>query len=144
MHHFVYALYPHAGTWKQALTERQGWDFNYKLKALQVEKHSGSLVAEDSFFRVEPSNIILTTVKKAEDSNALIVRYYEWAGKDTRVKIDLPPGAVSAVVTNLMEVPEGTPIPVHNNSITIEAKPYSIDTVEVTFKGTGPQYWAPI
>jgi alpha-mannosidase len=143
MHHFVYALYPHAGTWKQALTERQGWDFNYKLIALQIEKHTGSLPAEHSFFRVEPNNIILTTVKKAEGSGALILRYYEWAGRDTQVKINLPDGAISAVVTNLMEVPEGAPIPVRNNSITIQAKPYSIDTIEVTFKGTGPQYWAP-
>jgi alpha-mannosidase len=142
MHHVTYALYPHTGTWKQALTERQGWDFNYKLHALQVEKHSGSLPAEHSFFRVEPSNVILTTVKKAEDSNALILRYYEWAGKDTQVKIDLPQGAVSATPTNLMENPDGAPIPVHNNSITVEAKPYSIDTLEVTFQKTGPEYWA--
>jgi alpha-mannosidase len=142
IHHFAYALYPHEGTWKQALTERQGWDFNYQLKALQVEKHAGTLTAEHSFFRVEPNNIILTTVKKAEDSNALILRFYEWAGKDTQVKISLPHGATSAVATNLMETPEGESIPIANNSITVEAKPYSINTVKVTFGGEGPGYWA--
>ncbi|MGH9654539.1 MAG: alpha-mannosidase, partial [Bryobacteraceae bacterium] len=84
--HFVYSLYPHPGTWKQALTPRHGWDFNYKLKAIQVEKHAGSMPAEHSFFSVEPDNVVLSTVKKAEDSNALILRYYEWAGKDTQVK----------------------------------------------------------
>jgi alpha-mannosidase len=142
IHHFAYALYPHEGTWKQALTERQGWDFNYQLKALQVEKHAGTLTAEHSFFRVEPNNIILTTVKKAEDSNALILRFYEWAGKDTQVKISLPHGATLAVATNLMETPEGESIPIANNSITVEAKPYSINTVKVTFGGEGPGYWA--
>jgi alpha-mannosidase len=144
MHHFVYALYPHAGTWKQALAERQGWDFNYKFDAHQVESHAGTLPAEYSFFGIDADNVVLTAIKKAEDSNALILRYYEWAGKDARVKIDLPPGAVSAVATNLMEVPEGAQIPIHDNSITIAAKPYSIDTIEVTFKRTGPQYGAPI
>ena len=46
---FVYALYPHASDWKQALTERQGWSFNYKLEALQVERHGGDLPATYSF-----------------------------------------------------------------------------------------------
>ena len=41
--HFTYALYPHAGDWKQALTVRHGFDYNYKLKAMQVEAHTGVL-----------------------------------------------------------------------------------------------------
>ena len=142
MHHFAYALYPHQGTWQQALTERQGWDFNYKLKAIQVEKHTGTLPAEHSFFRVEPNNIILTTVKKAEDSNALILRFYEWAGKAAQVKISLPSGATSAVETNLMETPDGESIPITGNSITVAAKPYSINTIKVNFGSEGPGYWA--
>ena len=31
--HFHYALYPHAGTWKDAMTVRQGWEYNYPLQA---------------------------------------------------------------------------------------------------------------
>ncbi len=30
-HHFHYALYPHAGTWKDALTVRHGYEYNYPL-----------------------------------------------------------------------------------------------------------------
>ena len=40
-HHFSYALYPHAGDWKQALSVRHGYDFDYKLKGMQVEAHAG-------------------------------------------------------------------------------------------------------
>src|SRR6201999_2512893 len=36
---FAYALYPHSGTWKEALTVRQGYDFNYHLRASQVAAH---------------------------------------------------------------------------------------------------------
>ena len=53
-HHFSYALYPHGGTWQQALTEREGYQYNYKLRALQVESHTGSQPAERSFLSVEP------------------------------------------------------------------------------------------
>jgi len=32
-HHFHYALYPHAGTWKDAMTVRHGFEYNYPLTA---------------------------------------------------------------------------------------------------------------
>ena len=47
--HFTYALYPHAGDWKQAMTVRHGYDYNYPLQAMQVEAHTGALPAEHSF-----------------------------------------------------------------------------------------------
>ena len=34
--HFRYALYPHAGPWKQALTVRRGYEFNDPMSATQV------------------------------------------------------------------------------------------------------------
>jgi Glycosyl hydrolases family 38 C-terminal domain len=43
--HFFYALYPHAGDWKQALTVRQGYDFDYRLSAMEIAAPSGSMPA---------------------------------------------------------------------------------------------------
>ena len=134
MHHFVYALYPHQGTWKQALTERQGWDFNYNLAALQVESHAGTLPAEHSFFGIDANNVVLTAIKKAEDSNALILRFYEWAGKAANVGIRLPKGITSATLTNLMEVPEGPPLQVvDGDRISVPTGPYDIVTVRASY-----------
>jgi alpha-mannosidase len=109
-HHFHYALYPHAGTWKDAMTVRHGWEYDYPLQAVVTTAHAGSLPAEHSFASVEPDNVVLTAVKKAEDANALIFRAYEWAGKDATVELHVPPGAIGATVTNLMEEPEGQPL----------------------------------
>ena len=111
-HHFHYALYPHAGTWKDALTVRHGYEYNYPLTAVVTTAHAGSLPAEHSFASVAPENVVLTAVKKAEDANGLIFRVYEWAGKDATVEFHVPPGATSATVTNLMETPEGAPLAV--------------------------------
>ncbi len=47
--HFSYALYPHAGSWKEALTVRQGYDFNYRLAAMQVLPHAGKLAGQLPF-----------------------------------------------------------------------------------------------
>ena len=140
--HFVYSLYPHAGDWKQALSERQAWGLNYHLQAIQPAKHGGSLPPVHSFFQIDPPNVLITAIKKAEDDNALIVRFYEWAGKDTAVTLHVPPGIASATATNLLEQPFSLPVAIHEGSVTVEAKPYSINTLKLTFQGTGPGFWA--
>jgi alpha-mannosidase len=131
--HFSYELYPHAGTWQEALTERHGYQYNYKLHAQQVEAHTGSLPAEHSYLSVEPENVVLTAVKKAEDSNALIFHVFEWAGKESSVTFTLPPGATSATETNLMEKPQGDPLPISDNKVTIPIHPYEILSIRADY-----------
>jgi len=131
--HFSYALYPHAGDWKQAMTVRHGYDFNYPLKAMQVEAHSGALPAEHSFVTVTPDDVVLTAMKKAEDSHALIFHFYEWAGKGGSMELRVPPGATGAVETNLMEQPEGSALSVTGDRITVPYRPYEIVAVRVDY-----------
>jgi alpha-mannosidase len=131
--HFHFALYPHAGDWKQALTVRHGYDYNYKLKAMQVEAHTGAMPAEHSYVSVTPENVVLTAVKKAEDADALIFRVYEWAGKSGDVQIHVPKGTTGATVTNLMEKPEGEELKVVNDTVTATVKPFEIVTVQVNY-----------
>ena len=51
---------------------------------------------------------MLTAVKKAEDDDGVILRFYEWAGRETDVKIQLPPGAQNAQDADLMERPSAS------------------------------------
>jgi len=133
-HHFSYALYPHAGDWKQALTVRRGYESNHKLQAVQVGAHAGSLPGKHSFIALGAQNVVLTAVKKAEDSDALILRFYEWAGKDGNVRIQIPKGATAARLTNLLEQPEGSPLPIEKESIvTVPTHPYEIVTVKLEY-----------
>jgi alpha-mannosidase len=134
--HFTFALYPHAGDWKQALTVRHGYEYNYPLQAVQVSAHTGSLPAEHAFVTVEPENVVLTALKKAEDTNALVFRVYEWAGKTGVVKIHVPKGAQAATVTNLMEKPEGAPLELAGDTVTVPIHPYEILTVQVNYSAT--------
>jgi alpha-mannosidase len=133
-HHFSYALYPHAGDWKQALTVRRGYEYNYKLHAMQVNAHAGALPANHSFVTVENHNVVLTALKKAEDSNALTLRFYEWAGEDGNVRIQVPKGATAARLANLLEQPEGSPLDITNGTtITVPTHPYEIVTVKIEY-----------
>ena len=138
MQHFIYALYPHAGSWLEAGTVGHGYDFNYPLIAMQVAPHAGALPASGSFASVSSPNIILTAMKKAEDSDALVLRMYEFAGKADDVKVTLPEGAGSATVTNLIEQHDGAAIPVSGNVATVSIHPYEILTLKVAYKHAPP------
>jgi len=132
-HHFTYALYPHAGDWKQALTVRHGYEYNYQLQAAQVQAHSGSLTANNAYVTITPDNVVLTALKKAEDADALIFRVYEWAGTESEVQIRVPSGATGATVTNLMEKPEGAALSLVDDSVKVPIHPYEILTVRVEY-----------
>ncbi|HEY2019311.1 MAG TPA: glycoside hydrolase family 38 C-terminal domain-containing protein, partial [Bryobacteraceae bacterium] len=131
--HFTYALYPHTGSWKQAETVRRGYELNTPLTAAQVMPHTGTLPPTHSFAAVENKNVTLTAIKKAEDSDALVFRMYEWAGTAADVKLHVPPGAQYAVESNLMEKVEGPHLPLAADTVTVPIKPYEILTVQVFY-----------
>ena len=112
---------------------RHGYEYNYKLTAMQVESHSGSLPAKFSYVSVKPANVVLTALKKAEDENGLIFRVYESAGKAADVAIHLPKGATSATVTNLLEKSEGAELKVINDVVTAPIHPWEILTIRVNY-----------
>jgi len=131
-HEFTYSLYPHGGTWREALTVRRGYELNYPLLVRQLEKHEGELKDEFSFIQIQPDNVVLTAAKKAEEENALILRFYEWAGKETDVKLRLPAKAMNASETDLMERPVGD-LSLQEGAVTVHTKPYEIKTIRVSF-----------
>jgi alpha-mannosidase len=133
--HFAYALYPHPGDWKQALTVRHGYEYNYPLQTMQVAAHAGGLPPEHSFVSVQPDNIVLTAMKKAEDSDSLIFHAYEWAGKPDTVTLTIPKGATGAVVTNLLEQPQGSPLTITGDRLTVPIRPFEILTLRVDYAG---------
>jgi alpha-mannosidase len=133
--HFTYEIYPHTGTWQQAQTVRRGYELNTPLTAQQVFPHTGSLPPTHSFASVDEPNIILSAVKKAEDANALIFRFYDSNGQGSTAHLHIPPGALYAVETNLMEtpVPNAPHLTVTNDTITLPIHPWEIRTLQVVY-----------
>jgi alpha-mannosidase len=135
--HFTYALYPHAGDWKQAMSVRHGYEYNYGLKALQVMAHPGNGPLEQSFASIKGDNVVLTAVKKAEDGNSLIVRFYEWAGKANNVMLTVPKGATDATIADMQENVVGSALSTTHTEagdvITVPVTPYEIQTVRINY-----------
>ena len=132
-HQFTYALLPHAGTWKGATTVRRGYELNYPLLPVVTTAHEGSLPPAHSFVQLEPENVVLTAVKKAEDDNGLIFRFYESAGQQTQVRLRLPPGASQAIETNLMENEQGE-LSLQGTELVVPVRPYEIKCLKVKFQ----------
>jgi alpha-mannosidase len=140
-HEFTYALYPHAGDWKAAETERRGFELNYPLIPLTTCAHQGVLPSSFSLVQIEPGNVILTAVKKAEDSDALVFRFFEFEGKAGEVHLHFPNAATQAAQVNLMEK-QDAPLSLQEDGkgTTVTVHPYEIVTVKATFgKSSGSQ-----
>jgi alpha-mannosidase len=131
-HDFTYSLYPHAGTWREAQTIRRAYELNDRLFAISATQHQGTLPAEYSFVQLQPDNVVLTAIKKAEDDNALVLRFYEWAGKETDAVLHLPVSASAVTETNLMEHPIAN-LSLNAAAVTVHTKPYEIKTVKIDF-----------
>ncbi len=79
-HEINYAFYPHAGDWRVADVARKGHEFNNKPIVWNVEADFGDELEGRSIASVDSANIIIDTVKPAEDGKGIIVRAYECNG----------------------------------------------------------------
>jgi alpha-mannosidase len=84
---------------------------------------------------------VLSALKKDEDDDALIARFYEWAGRATDVTLELPPGAQQVYRANLLEKP-GDSLPLDGNRVTVHTGPFSIETVKIVFSPDSPARYA--
>jgi alpha-mannosidase len=143
-HHFSYSLYPHAGSWKQAETVLRGYEFNYPMQAWQTDSHTGDLPASHSLVGIAAHNLVVTAVKKSEDDDSLILRFYEWAGETTHAKITVPAGATHAAEVSLMEQPvadSSAQVVLHGNEVGFNASPYSINTLRLVYPSRSSDRW---
>jgi alpha-mannosidase len=131
-HSFAYALYPHEGGWQKANTVRRGHEFNNPLIAELVTSHAGDLPLSCSFVKAEPENFVLTAIKKAEDSNALILRFYECNGESATARITLPQNPKAVYETDFLEKNIGK-LNLDKNIVTIPVGKNETKTIKVEF-----------
>ena len=129
-HHFTYALLPHLGDWRTGDVIRQGYDLNAPALALPVAAQpGGSLPPVYSQFALDAPNIILETVKQAEDGDGLILRLYEAWGARTRAGLTLPAGATAVACTPLETPLEGETLSA--GPVGLELRPFELRTLRV-------------
>ena len=117
-HAISYALYPHEGTWKEARTVRRGYEFNDPLIAVMTGVHKGALPPEQAMVRLSPEHLVLTTLKKAEDSDAWIVQWYDATGEASTAVLTLPSTPTKVVRSTILE-DDGERVPFTGPVVTV-------------------------
>ena len=124
-HRFAYAVIPHAGGWQEAGVVAEAARFETPLRWL------AGPAAPRSFLSVDDPNLVIDTVKRAEDSDALLVRLYEAHGGRGRAQLQLGWPVREAVRCNLLEA-AGEPLVVADGSIEIAYRPHEIVSLLVS------------
>ncbi len=88
-HDICFTLTPHSGPCDPAAATRASESLNSPMSVVGTDLHDGSLPTNHSFGEVLTPNIVLSALKKAEDSDALVVRCHEVEGKATQARIRL-------------------------------------------------------
>ena len=106
-HEFIYGLAGHTGDWRNG-TQWQAARLNQPMIAFQAPAHAGALGRSFSLGAVSTPQVSVEAMKKAEDSNEVIVRVNELSGQaapDVRLSLAAP--IVSAREVNGQEQPLG-------------------------------------
>jgi len=129
---FRYSITTHKGDWRGAQVHKFGWSFQNSLIPVCMKgKKEGKLSVSQSFCEVDKPNVLLLTLKQAEDGEGLIVRLIEIEGKNTDVKVTLPFFTiVRAYRTNLVEENERI-LSAKKHEIKVPVKAFDIATIRV-------------
>lgn len=133
-HFFTYSLYPHAGTWKEGGTVQKALNLNVKARAVK-----GAAAKENwSFLSVDKANVVLETVKNAEDGQTAH-RPPSTEVNNSRTPVTLASAGklCEALETDLLENPvEERKLEVTDHTVSFTIKPYEILTLRLQMKGS--------
>ena len=105
-HEFVYGLAAHGGDWRTEQTDWQAQRLNQPLIAFQSSKHPGPLGRTFSILRLNNDRVRVLALKKAEESDELIVRLVELDGRGAPdVRLSFPSPVLAAREVNAQEQP---------------------------------------
>jgi alpha-mannosidase len=134
-HRFTYSLLPHSGSWDET-TIGAAYALNDPLIVADLRglhagvEHTNTDQSFTSLIVIDRPNIVVETVKRAEDGRGIIVRCYE--SQRRRGPVSIRPGfpVAEAWRTNLLEEDQRH-IEVLDGGITYSVRPYEIFTLRL-------------
>jgi len=132
-HRFTYAIFPHSGSWDER-TVKEAYAINDPLiikEVKDIQDHRKNKVqrALASFFiRAEQSNVVIETIKLAEDGLGIIIRLYEFQGKRNAVTLHTGFLLDEVWVTNILEEKQEL-LDTLETYVSMYVKPYQILTL---------------
>jgi alpha-mannosidase len=129
-HHYRFSVTSHAAGW------RNGWRAGIAAGSplIAVENSAAgpgaSLPEAKSFLPVAAPNIVLSTMKKAENDDTVILRVYDIEGRDTEAAVDLFYPVKRAERTNLIEE-EGAELRPQKGRLVLPVGHHAVETLKL-------------
>ena len=132
-HYYSFSLTSDNPGWENGF--QFGREANEPLEAVlnPVQTVNAKLPSKNSFVSISKKNVIITTMKKAEDDDGIILRFYEIEGKDTDFEFHFDKPIKKAYATSLTEQVTHV-IPCDGNNLKFRIKHNSIETIKLYFK----------
>jgi alpha-mannosidase len=121
-HTFAYALFPHAGGWRDAGVLAEAIRFNAPIR--WTDRIGPSYASSND------ANLVLDTVKRAERSEELVLRLYEAHGGRGTAKVTLRTPPRRARLANALEEPTGD-VTIEGHDLVLPFLPHQVLTVLV-------------
>jgi Alpha-mannosidase len=134
VHQFTYSLFPHAGSW-DAETIKAGYLLNDPLLVYAIPAASGKSIGKQgqvlpALFSLDKPNVVIETVKAAEDGNGVIVRLYESQRRRGLVTLTAGFALASAWRSNILEHDQSA-LTVDGHTVTFSVRPFEIITLRL-------------
>ena len=98
-----------------------------------IDKQDGTLPESFSFVNTNSKNIVIETVKKAEKSDDIILRFYEAFDRSGNVTLNFGIPVKEVYLCDMLEN-NIEPIEVKDNSVTLPVSNFEITTLKLSIK----------
>lgn len=133
LNRFGFGIFFHNGGWQNG-TQLASKCFAQPLAAFQTVSHDGTFGTDYSFGSISDSSVLIRAIKKAENTDELIVRFNEGAGKKTEnVRFTIGEGIESAREVFASEEELGK-ASVENGELVFSINKYEPKTFALTLK----------
>ena len=127
---FEYSIIPHKGNWFDSRAYKEAYSFAYPPLCIvpvkgNVETKQSIL---SSYLQLEPDNLVLTALKKAEDNDWVVARFFNISNENAEAKISTGFNFREAWKANLNEEPL-VKVASNGREAKINVKPYEIVTI---------------
>jgi alpha-mannosidase len=125
---YRYSISSGKGNWAANKAWQQGMGFNMPLIGVIAEDELSpkTLPAEQSFLSIPGDTLTVTALKKADQGDGIVVRFFEAAGESAETSVRFLGRQRAIRSVNMLEEPTSS-----KEEQTLRVNPYEIDTVEI-------------
>jgi alpha-mannosidase len=131
-HSFTYALQPHAGTFHDAGVPVHAAQLGVSPDTRPATATTGEWAATQGLVTSSSPGVVVSAVKRADESDDLVVRLFEAWGGRRRTRLTLARPVAGAQRADLLEQPQGPVELTTPTTLDLDLRPFEIVTLVLT------------